>query len=35
MTKKKRECECEVPMPKFKVSENGVYAYCTNCGELI
>jgi len=24
-------CECKVPQPQIKVSENGTYAYCTKC----
>jgi hypothetical protein len=24
-------CECKIPQPQIKVSENGTYAYCTKC----
>jgi hypothetical protein len=24
-------CECKIPQPQIKVSENGIYAYCTKC----
>ena len=26
-------CECKVPNPTMKVSENGVNVYCKNCSK--
>lgn len=24
-------CECKIPEPQIKVSENGIYSYCKKC----
>ena len=31
----KRVCECKIPEPKIKNSENGISTYCGKCSKAI
>jgi hypothetical protein len=31
----KRVCECKIPEPRIKNSENGISSYCNKCSKTI